>query len=204
MPKCELSLTPCSNSHKTHQVCSYETPSCWARLEDGWFINLHPMWTQCEPNPKRYYCDWMIWGNINETIKVTLTLRRSIRTAKEKWTLTPVWYHIARQLMLTIEFQCLTVTLVVRASARRKQAFPVPSALIPVTLSPATGPWWGLQANPELNFASPGSLDWVAHRSRPLWSSRDPARKPGRHPPNRFVALSEVPLGLHQEDWPAV
>lgn len=146
----------------------------------------------------------MILGNINVTVKVTFTLRWSISTAKEKWTLTQVWYCIARQLMLTIEFQCLMVTLVVRASARRKETFPVPSALIPVTLSPATGPWWGLQANPELNFASPGSLDWVAHRSRPLWSSRDPARKPGRHPPNRFVALSEFSWGPHWEDWPAV
>lgn len=166
-----------SNSHKTHLVCNYETLMCWVRLKDGWFINV---------------------------MKQLKSRSHSVEALeRQKRTLIPDWYYIARQLILTV-FSCLMVTLVVQASARRKQTFPVPSALIPVTLSAATGPWWDLQANPEPNFSSSSSLDWVAHRSGPLWSSKDPARKPGRHPYNHFVELSEVPWGLHWEDWPWV
>lgn len=155
---------------------------------------------------KRYCVEWglkmddlLMWWNNSSSVH---TQGEALK--QQKRTLIPDWCYIARQLMLTTVFSCLMVTLVVRASARRKQTFPVPSALIPVTLSAATGPWWDLQANPEPNFASSSSLDWVAHRSRPLWSSKDPARKPGRHPPNHFVELSEVPWGLHWEDWPWV
>lgn len=112
------------------------------------------------------------------------------------WCWQSVWSHVS----------WLSVTEVVLAfnpvAFQREWIFPVPSALIKITLSITIGPWWNLEDYMNLTLISLGPcIDLPTVRPFDLLGLSQEALVP---PNQQFVDQSKLPWGVHGEDWPTV